>query len=642
MDLSKLSDSDLLALKSGKLSNVSTEGLMALKEAHQINPAKQDVGMVEGALMGVPRGVKDVIDTGAQLLASGFDKIAGTKEGERVRAMNDAGKAEFNQKYGGSTSAALSRIGGNILATAPLTSFLGAATGAAGLPALGNAISSGGMTLGNTTGNAAANMAIRSAGGALAGGLSAGAVEPSSAGTGAVIGGLLPPVAKGVYEGGKVVGNVFKPFYSKGQDWIAGKVLSQSAANPQALLGVESVPAVIPGSIPTTVMAAGDDGLAGLNRTMQSVDPKYAAELSSRQAAQNSARTAALENVAGNTGKIALAKEARDAATSAMRESVLDAAGNVPARPILSSIDRMIASPNNAGELAQQALNKFRTRIAQFSPDGQINARALYEIRKDINTLLEGRLQGEAGNLRYASGQLAKVKGVIDDAIDQASRVVGQSESRALMPGGSNMTRAGEAAAYGSMAPRPSWRQYLQEYSSQSRPIERMEILDDILKNVQTGTVDKSGNAILSAAKLNNIMKNRGQELAEKLDPTQLELLRNLAADLNASQLANFSGKAVGSNTVQNAAGANLLTMLLGNKVGNSTPVTSTLGQLLRLPYGAANKQITEKIGNGLLNPEEAARLREIYTATGNKRLAELLSPAAQIGYRAAPLIPAQ
>ena len=73
-------------------------------------------GVLQNIGAGIARGAKDVIDTGAQLLASGFDKIAGTKEGDRVQAMNKAGTAEFDKDYGGSTAASVGRVGGQVLA----------------------------------------------------------------------------------------------------------------------------------------------------------------------------------------------------------------------------------------------------------------------------------------------------------------------------------------------------------------------------------------------------------------------------------------------------------------------------------------------------------------------------------------------
>lgn len=166
----------------------------------------KDVGM------GILRGAKDVIDTGAQGLASGFDKLFGTNEGERVRGMNEAGKQEFDQGYGGSAAASLGRVGGNVAATLPVGGFLGYGMRAAApmfgaaapaVSSFGNAIASGGLTTGNTL-PAAANMAARVAGGAVSGGAAAGLIDPNSAGTGAVIGAALPPALKAAQKLGSL------------------------------------------------------------------------------------------------------------------------------------------------------------------------------------------------------------------------------------------------------------------------------------------------------------------------------------------------------------------------------------------------------------------------------------------------------
>jgi hypothetical protein len=609
-------------------------------------------------LMGFLRGGKDVIDTGAEALATGYDKLTGADqhtlgslvtgqrpgEAARVKAMNEAGKQDFQQQYGDSAPAQVGRVGGQIAITAPVGGALGQLLTRLGLARLGAATASGGMTTGAevapTLTARAVDLGIRSAGGAINGGATAGLVDPESAGTGAAIGAALPVAAKVAGAAGAAAANVVKPFTKRGQEQIAADALRQFSTNPEALANLRAAEEMIPGSAPTTVAAAGDEGLAGLSRTLQSVSPHYAAELSSRASAQNAARTAALEDVAGNTGKLALAQEARDAATAPMRETVLDAAGQLHARPVLDAIDRLIAKPDNAGELAQSALNRFRDRIAQFSPEGQIDARALYAIRKDINQMLQGKLQGEAGNLRYAAGQLNDVKGIIDDAIDQASRRVNLSDSRAVVPYGANIERAGAQGPAGSMQPRPTWRGYLEKYTDMSIPVNQMEKLDEVMRAVSTGAVDKEGNAVLSAAKLNNYLRNNAQDLQKALAPEQLGLLRRLAADLNASQLASNAGKAVGSNTVQNLAGANLLNATLGATAGGSTPARAVLGRLLQLPYGASNAQIQEKLAAALLDPKEAARLWN--TPEGFAALKSISRAGAPIAYRAAPLLAAQ
>lgn len=542
-------------------------------------------------------------------------------------------------------------LAGNIAATLPVGGVLGKGVSAIA-PNLGrvapqaeklaSALRSGGMTLGGTPATTVAgqvgNVLTRMAGGAGTGAVSAGLVDPESVGTGAVVGALLPPAAMGVAKAGGALGAAVQPFFSGGQKAIVGNTLRDFADNPEAASSaLRYATQVVPGSTPTTAMAAGDTGLAALSRSMQGSNLEYASQLAARQTAQNQARTAAMEAVAGNPGKLATAKAARDALTAPMRESVLDAAGKVPADSVLRSIDRLVSDPSNAGKLSQQALNEFRGRIAQFTQDGAIDARALYAIRKDIGDVLGGKLQGEAGNIRYASSQLIKVRELIDDAIDKASRAV-KTPGTALMPYGANIERAGMAGQF-TQGPRTSWKEYLKTYADESMPINQMEKLDDLFKRIQNSKVDQMGSLELSGAKLNNILKNEGEDLAKVLSPDQMGLLRNLSADLNASQLAESSGRMVGSSTFQNLAQNNLLTQVMGNRIGGSTPVQATLGRLLQLPYGMANKGIQEKLAEALLNPKQAAAM---LADPKNSKIVDALRLMSAPAAKAVPVISAQ
>ena len=542
-------------------------------------------------------------------------------------------------------------LAGNIAATLPVGGVLGRGVSAVApnigrfapqAEKLANSLRSGGMNLGGSPASSVAgqvgNMLTRMAGGAGTGAVSAGLVDPESVGTGAVVGALLPPAMMGAGKVAGAAGAALQPFFSGGQKTIVGNTLRDFADNPQAASSaLRYATEVVPGSAPTTAMAAGDSGLAALSRAMQGSNLEYANQLAARQTAQNQARSAAMEAVAGNPGKLATAKAARDALTAPMRESVLDAAGKVPADSVLRSIDRLVADPSNAGKLSQQALNEFRGRIAQFTQDGAIDARALYAIRKDIGDVLGGKLQGEAGNIRYASSQLIKVRELIDDAIDKASRAV-EAPGTALMPYGANIERAGMAGQF-AQGPRTSWKEYLKTYADESMPINQMEKLDEVFKKIQNGKVDSMGSLELSASKLNNLIKNEGEDLAKVLSPDQMDLLRRLSADLNASQLAESAGRMVGSSTFQNLAQNNLLTQVMGNKLGGSTPIQTTLGRLLQLPYGMANKGIQEKLAEALLNPKQAATM---LADPKNSKIIDALRLMSAPAAKAVPVISAQ
>jgi len=451
---------------------------------------------------------------------------------------------------------------------------------------------------------------------------------------GGIIGGSLPIAGVATRKLGEAAMGAIRPFYGSGQDVIIKKALLDVATNPQALASANDFQGVIPESIPTTIMNLGDAGLAGLGRTMQSVNPSYAAELLNRTRQQNAARTDFLQNFAGNDAKINLAKETRKEITDPLRESILNNIDFVDANKIVNNIDNLIKDPKNAKELAQKALNKFKNRISEYTEDGKINPYALNAIRTDINDALENKVPTEMGSLLFAKKQLRSIKNFIDDAIDLASRKVNQSTSTdvGFYSGGKLSTKI-----MPEMQPITTWGDYLKTYTEMSKPINQMEAMSDILKKVQTNTVDEFGNYTLSSSQLNKILKNETKDLKRTLTNEQLNSLRQLAGDLNASQLAASSGKAVGQDTAQKLASQNLLTSALGSRLGGSTATKSLLQGALNIGYAVPNRLIMEKMGNALLNPEEMVRIAK--TKEGSKFLEMLSSGSSDLLRLTAPQI---
>lgn len=533
------------------------------------------------------------------------------------------------------------QVGADVIATAPVGGLL--AKGARMVAPSAAATQHGANLLRavETSGAQGGNLLTRSTGAAITGGASAAVVDPESAWAGTVIGGLTPGFFRLAGMTGDAMGALLRPLFARGQQRIVADILRQHVNDPRAAVAaLRQANELVPGSAPITAAAVGDPRLSGLTRTMQNANPDFAAELAQRQTAQNTARTNMLQDVAGTPGSLSVAREARDQATSGMRESVLSRAQDISAPHLLRRLDQMLRDPNNAGQTAQAALRRMREQVAGASPNGTINARALYEIRKDAGLAMNGRLQGEAGNLRYARGQLDRVQSLFDEAIETASQQPVSNTTR-IGVGGSKLTTDAQASAMREadqgVQPQTSWRAYLSRYSEMSQPINQMDSLQDIMRRVQTGTTDAQGNPLISAAKLNNILKNEGQDLTRSLSREQMQALRNLAADLNASQLALNSGRAVGSNTVQNLAGDQLLNTLLG-RLGSSTPARTTLGNALRIPYARANQEIQSQLGNALLNPPEAAMLIERTTNPANM-LSIIPGPAASLAYRTPPLL---
>lgn len=260
------------------------------------------------------RGVKDVIDTGAEGLAYAWDKLTGADpaQGEyaRVKSMNEAGRSEWKKANEGLILPHLQRIGGNALGTVPLTSALGAGVGAAGLPRLGSAISSAGMTTGGGAGRLA-DMATRMAGGGINGYVSAGMVDPEAANTGGVIGVATPPVLQGAHA---AVRGARDAFNSRGGVGLAQEIAELGGANPgnlDELARMRDVlrqqgPSLIPGAEPTVPQILQTPGLSQLQRSVKAVNP---GALGAREAEQSAARMEALNRIAPVSGTVQQAAE---------------------------------------------------------------------------------------------------------------------------------------------------------------------------------------------------------------------------------------------------------------------------------------------------------------------------------------------
>jgi hypothetical protein len=217
MDLSKLSDDDLMALKSGDLSRMSDAGLMALKgEPAKQGPSGMDLFKAELKTSlpgGVVRGMKDIVDTGAQGAAWLYDKATGGNQAQQVKAMNEAGAADFKaaQDLVGAGGSNVTRVGGQIIGTAPVGGVFGKVAEVAKAPsAIVNALRSGGMFTGSNPVGVAAkagDLAIRTGAGAAVGGASAALTNPEDYDTGALIGALLPGGMQLAGKAGETLGN---------------------------------------------------------------------------------------------------------------------------------------------------------------------------------------------------------------------------------------------------------------------------------------------------------------------------------------------------------------------------------------------------------------------------------------------------
>lgn len=152
-------------------------------------------GKTKNATTGVVRGFNDVVGTVGNWLSKVTPDLP---QYQKQRQQFDQFNAGLDQAAGDSLMYRGGRLGGHILATAPvggvvaapLKAAADAGYGASVLGPLADAIATGGLRAGGVGGIPGA--AVRTVGGAINGAATAGVIDPNTAGTGAAIGAVLP------------------------------------------------------------------------------------------------------------------------------------------------------------------------------------------------------------------------------------------------------------------------------------------------------------------------------------------------------------------------------------------------------------------------------------------------------------------
>ena len=289
MDLSQLSDEDLIALKSGDLSKVSDTGLSYLSS--QQKPTTQPSASVEkpkeqnffenyadraiGNTLGALRGTADIGNTlinAATAIPRNLAQIPADMMGienplQRLNQQREQGLdqwTEANQDRPGFTTG---RIGTNIAGTMGVGGAL--AKGVQWLSQapkalqLAEALKTGGLSA------QGAGLGTRIVGGAATGGTAAGLIDPEYAGTGAVIGGAIPAATPAIKAGGRLLADLIGGVGTH----TGGESIRQAAAS--GLRGGQAQKAFtenMRGNVPT------DDVLQTAKANLQNMMKQKAAE----------------------------------------------------------------------------------------------------------------------------------------------------------------------------------------------------------------------------------------------------------------------------------------------------------------------------------------------------------------------------
>lgn len=423
----------------------------------------------------------------------------------------------------------------------------------------------------------------------------------------------------------------------------AAEVLARESINPHALNVVESA---VPGVRRTFGEATQDPGLMALENTLRAQN-RGAFDAIDMQ--NNAARVRQLEGIAGTDGDMAAAIAARsdvvdDSLATALRQgdeyevrlaesAESDRLAAESARLSAEAENARLASlgmpgrvpvpsvPESAG--VSDELRGIRGFVAELqgstaarpSVQSAVNdvskalsragdsVSSLYDVRKYIGDLLEGKAGADKSYARAATRELMSIRDMLDDVIS----------SRA-----------------------PSFSEYLDAYRVASKPINRMEVGREIISRAGSAIPDQLGNPVLTpaatfratndldaiAAKATGFKKAKASEI---LTPSDLSAIKAIQDDM--SRMASRQRSATpGSQTAERLS--------IGERIGRNSIASRIpgIGGVMEHFERNANEALQEKLAYLMANPTEAKRVMAALPSGERSALRNTLNQLALAG----------
>lgn len=421
-----------------------------------------------------------------------------------------------------------------------------------------------------------------------------GAVTGAAGGAGGQVVGRA--IGNGVAAGYRAVRSAAEPFFEAGQQRIAGRALNtaagsqaaevanrlQQAAQPfvgpsQPGMARTTLGELVPGSVPTVGQAAGNAGVASLERAAIATNPEVTTQVANQLAAQNGARVNAISDIAGQGG-------ARDFAAAERA----------------ATADQLYGAARSAG-----------INPAALTPEAQANIAAMQarippEILSQAKSLAQ--IQGMPMDNTSSLAGLHYVKMALDDAISAAKSAGNPTRARAL-------TQLQQDFVSGIDRLSPDYAAARNVFADMSRPVNQMDVAQAILDksvNPLTGTLQPSAYArALSDKTAASATGFPGATLEGTMTNQQNNTLQSVLADVQRANAAQNAGRTVGSDTVQKLAYANMLDQAgVPTFLRNWAPV-QVVGNLASragdVAYARANRELGNRLAQTMLSPQDAA-----------------------------------
>lgn len=353
------------------------------------------------------------------------------------------------------------------------------------------------------------------------------------------------------------VSGLAAPLTEQGRRAIVARALQNAAQDKGAAAdNIAMAPSYVPGVKPTTAELANDPGISSLYKAVRNQNTAPFADV---EAANDAARQAGLARSFGNATDLQMANAARNEATAPLREAAFANGVKVDTRPIINSANTILKGGAGARQGVQDAMNWVKSRL-----DGETDPQRIYAIRQDINDIIAGKMRDpEKSSYQLAAGQLTAVRAVLDSQLEKAA---------------------------------PGFKNYLSQYADRSRPIDAMELGQDIAGKALNPMTER-----LSPASFARQIANRKEEVGN-MGAIGSDVLTRVNEDLKRSVAPSITTRVAGSDTLQNMVGNDLLKGISGH-VG--TGLTGrALSKAASFVYSPAEARVKELLLESMINPD--------------------------------------
>ena len=615
MDLTKLSDADLLALQSGDLSKMSDVGLASLSGQEPVaTPTRKEPSLLEQARTAadpyIPQVAVDVAGGATGLLRGGANIVGGvfgnSKLGQQLWPTTRVNKDSLGYLAGEIADPVSMLVGGKAFQLAGKIPQIVKAT------------------------NVVRPIAQGMVGGAGAGAITGALSEGGDAGTGAVLGGVVGGAIPGVALGVRKLAQVAEPITKAGARTAAGRMVKDVVGNTYddvlgALRNLNT-----PFSKPSVAQATSklqNPELAALQRLSERVNPLPAV---GREASQRAEREGLISSFAGTDDEIKRMVESRAATSTANSARVGEGATNLrigreaavmPPQPVVTTVPSQVQpgmvqkvvsageTPNFPSAPALESLKQnpgFRAAIADARRRAA-NAKGIVDsgfTPDEIADILKDPTKSFKG--------LQLMKAAIDDRFanpTDTSTALSKIDDRSLTKLKNAFVGASEQAA-------PGWGAAREKFAEQSSEIFQKKVGQNMLGLLQKPLGEAESGAKLARAveaETALVKKSGGfgrSGLDEQLTPENAAKVGKVISQLDVdTTLTELARKGAGSSRLQNVVGE---AIHLPNLMNQGVALTNGV---IRRVFGAGQIRTLRELSEIMQDPAMTAKLMEQATA---------------------------